>query len=339
MHRQMSHLTRIVDDLLDVNRITRGKIELRRETIDLLPALRQAVEMTTPLASGEGQQIELHLPAEPLYVNADAARLTQVFGNLLSNAYRYSPAGTRISARAAREYGQAVVTIADHGIGIPADKLDAIFELFTQIDRSTEQSIGGLGIGLHLVKTLIDMHGGTVVAHSEGRGKGSEFSVRLPLVPAPAIKPQPAAVPPQPKRQGNRILVVDDNVDAAKTLAMLLKLGGNETQTAHDGEQAVEKAAAFSPQVVLLDIGLPKLNGYDACRAIRRQPGHNGMVIIALTGWGQEEDRQKSAEAGFDAHLVKPVDHAELLKLLQRICPSNDRPPALAASARDSNES
>jgi CheY-like chemotaxis protein len=217
-----------------------------------------------------------------------------------------------------------VISVKDNGIGIPPEKLDEIFGMFSQVDHSLERATGGLGIGLHLVKRFAELHGGSVCAHSEGVGKGSEFVVRLPV----AADPVAAEESPPPATDGaaataRRVLVVDDNRDSAKTLALLLKLTGNEAEMAHDGEEAVAKAASFSPDVVLLDIGLPKLNGYEACREIRKQPGGRDIVLVALTGWGQEEDRRKSREAGFDEHFVKPVDHAALTRLLRDLRPAS----------------
>jgi CheY-like chemotaxis protein len=258
------------------------------------------------------------LPAQQIYLDGDSARLAQVFGNLLNNACRYNHRGGHIQVRVEREGSDVVIRVKDGGIGIPPEKLEEIFEMFSQVDRSLEKTTGGLGIGLHLVRQLVQMHGGTVTAHSAGAGQGSEFIVRLPiLVETPAEPRTPLADAPLPSSQGCRILVVDDNLDSANTLALLLKLAGNQTATAHDGEAAVAHADAFKPDVILLDIGLPKLNGYDACRAIRQQPRGKEIMIIALTGWGQDEDRRKSQEAGFDAHLIKPVDHQELARLLQ----------------------
>jgi CheY-like chemotaxis protein len=249
--------------------------------------------------------------------------LAQVIGNLLNNACRYSGRGSHIVLAARREGSEVVISVRDNGIGIPPEKLDEIFDVFSQVDHSLERATGGLGIGLHLVKRFVELHGGSVRAHSDGLGKGSEFVVRLPIV-AETVE---AGRPVEPVTDGaaataRRVLIVDDNRDSAKTLALLLKLSGNEAELAHDGEEAVAKAASFEPDVVLLDIGLPKLNGYDACRQIRRQPWGKDIVLVALTGWGQEEDRRKSQEAGFDEHFVKPVDHAALIRLLRDLRPA-----------------
>jgi CheY-like chemotaxis protein len=254
-----------------------------------------------------------------MYLNADPVRLTQVFGNILNNACRYTQSGGRIDVVAERREDNAVVHVRDTGIGIPHDRLQNIFDLFSQVDRSLERSQRGMGIGLHLVKRLVEMHGGVVTAQSEGLGKGSELVVTLPLAPAPldlAVS-QPPTVPELTAATARRILVVDDNVDAAESLAMLLNVCGHETHVAHDGRSAVDAADRVRPDVILLDIGLPKLNGFDACREIRQRPWGKDVVIIALTGWGQEVDRRRSQEAGFDHHIVKPVEHAALVKLLE----------------------
>jgi two-component system CheB/CheR fusion protein len=316
LERQLGQLVRLVDDLLDVNRISRGKLELRRKRVELASILRQSVEACRPLAEHAKHELNILLPPEPVYLHADSARLAQVFSNLLNNACKYTQPGGRIWLTAERQGSEAVVHVKDTGLGIPSDKLAGIFEMFTQIDRSLERSQGGLGIGLTLVKRLVEMHGGSVEAHSEGQGRGSEFAVRLPLlIEGPKAKIPATTVETMPTTN-HRILIVDDNRDAAKSLALLLKIAGNETQTAHDGFEAVEMAAAFQPEVVLLDIGLPKLSGYDACRRIREQPWSKNIVLVALTGWGLDEDRRLSKDAGFDHHMVKPVDFAALMSLL-----------------------
>ena len=262
-------------------------------------------------------ELTVLLPPQPIHVDADPARLAQVVGNLLNNACKFTAKGGRIRLTAEREGDQAVVRVQDSGIGIATDQLSRIFDMFAQVDASLERSQSGLGLGLPLVKSLLEMHGGTVEAHSAGLGQGSEFTVRLPL----AIE-APTTLPPQPTISETtavtprRILVVDDNQDSATSLALLLKLTGNETHTAFDGLEAVETAANFRPDVVLLDIGLPKLNGYETARKIREKPWGKNIVLVALTGWGQHEDRQRSKDAGFDDHFIKPVSHAALMKLL-----------------------
>lgn len=319
MDRQLGQMTRLIDDLLDVSRISRGRIELKRERVELASVVYQAIEACRPLAECHNHEVNVTLPPEPIHLHGDPVRLAQVFGSLLNNGCKYTQPGGRIwlSAELARP-PEVVVKIKDTGMGIPPDKLDSIFGMFTQVDRTLERSQGGLGIGLTLVKRLVEMHGGSVEAFSEGEGRGSEFVVRLPVLIDKLQGQQPSEPTgnEQTATTTRRILVVDDNRDGAASLAMLLKLTGNETYTAHDGLEAVEAAERFRPDVVLLDIGLPKLNGRDAARHIRQQPWGKNMVLVALTGWGQEEDRRKSKDAGFDAHMVKPVDYAALNKLL-----------------------
>ena len=258
----------------------------------------------------------MDVPAGRFWVWGDPTRLEQVVANLLTNAAKYSEPGSRIWLTARREGDEAVVSVRDTGIGIPAHMLAAVFDLFTQVDRSLDRSQGGLGIGLSLVRRLVEMHGGRVEAYSEGPDKGSEMVVRLSVVLSPDQDLKRVGDDDAHRSPEYRILVVDDNKDSAKSLALLLKLRGHDTRTAHDGLEAVEVAKKFLPDVVLLDLGLPKLNGYDACRSIRAQPWGEGMVLIALTGWGQEEDKCRSKKAGFNFHLIKPVDLADLERLL-----------------------
>jgi PAS domain S-box-containing protein len=318
IERQVQQMVRLVDDLLDLSRISGGKMELRRKRVELSAVMSAALEASRPLVEAGGHELTVASPPEPVHLDADPTRLAQVFLNLLNNAAKYTPQGGHIWLNVERAKGEAVVRVRDSGVGIAAEMLPRIFELFTQVDGSLERSHGGLGIGLSLVRRLVEMHGGTVEARSEGLGRGSEFLVRLPILDQPPQE-QPVSsgdsekIAAAPKR---RILVVDDNRDSATSLGMMLSLMGNETRTAHDGVEAVEQAAAFRPDVILLDLGLPKLNGYDACRRIREQPLGKGMVIVALTGWGQEEDKRRSSEAGFNQHMVKPVDPAALETLL-----------------------
>jgi CheY-like chemotaxis protein len=316
MDRQVAQLVRLVDDLLDVGRISRGKLELKRERVELASVLHQAVEACRPLA--EIAEVELidASPREPMYLHADAARLAQVVGNLLHNSCKYSEPGSKVWLTAEREGAYIALKVQDTGVGIPPEELDGIFEMFAQVDQSLTRSQGGLGIGLTLVKQLVEMHGGSVAAFSAGPNTGSEFVIRLPLLteePDARATPQPSAEEPRAQRQ---ILVVDDNTDSAESLALLLRMTGNETHTRHDGLEAVEAAERIRPDVVLLDIGLPRLDGYEACRRIRAQPWGKDIRVVALTGWGQEEDRRRSTEAGFDAHLVKPVEFGALNALL-----------------------
>ena len=316
MERQVGQMVRLVDDLLDVSRINRGKIELRKDQIELASVVRHAVEACRPAMESATHDLSITLPTRPVYLNADPARLAQVVGNLLNNACKFTDEGGRIWLTVEQEGKQAVIRVRDNGIGIAADQLPRIFEMFMQVDTSLERSVSGLGIGLTLAKNLVEMHDGTLEVHSAGAGQGSEFVVRLPImVETPKPPPEPTVSAP-PTTTARRILVVDDNRVSADSLARLLQLTGNKTHTAYDGLEAVEAATTFRPDVVLLDIGLPKLNGYDVARKIRKEPWGKKMVLVALTGWSQDEDRQKSREAGFNGHMVKPIDHAELMKLL-----------------------
>ncbi len=323
MERQIGHLVRLVDDLLDISRISRGKIELKRRRIELTSSMHQAVEVVRSLYKDMNHELTITVPQQPIYLNADPTRLVQVVGNLLNNACKFTDNGGRISLVVQREGEQVLIRVRDNGIGIDAEQLPRIFEMFTQIDTSLERSISGLGIGLTLVKNLVEMHGGTVEAKSAGKNQGSEFVVRLPtIVETSNPLPLQAAESETPSTTACRILVVDDNRDAAKTLALLLKLSGNETLTAYDGVQALEAATTFLPDVILLDIGLPNLNGYEVCRRIREQSSGEKTVIVALTGWGQEEDREKSVKAGFNGHMVKPVEFTALTNLLAELLPT-----------------
>lgn len=320
MERQLGQMVHLVDDLLDLSRISRGKIELRKERVELAGVVQQAVETSRPLIEQAGHALTVALPSVSLYVDADVTRLAQVFSNLLNNAAKYTDRGGRIELTVRRAGGEAVVSVADDGVGIPAHMLPRVFEMFTQVDRNLERAQGGLGIGLSIVKRLVEMHGGSVEARSGGQGMGSEFVVRLPVVVPDAAAGREVdgtAGPVNGVRR--RILVVDDNRDSAESLAMMLTLMGNDTRTAHDGLEAVESAPAFGPDVILMDIGMPRLNGFDTARRIRSEPWGKGVVLVALTGWGQEEDRRKSQEAGFDHHLTKPVDPARLEKLLAEL--------------------
>lgn len=319
MERQLRQLTRLVDDLMDVSRITHNKIELRKEKLDLASIVHQAVEACQPLATSANLRVRVHAPAEPIYVRADPIRLAQVFGNLLNNACKYTPADGDVSVDIRREGGEVVVSISDTGVGIPPDQLDCVFELFTQIDLPFERTLGGLGIGLTLVKQLVEMHGGTVTAHSEGVQRGAEFIVRLPILEDRRVEARTVSSK-QPTASAQRILIVDDNADTVDSLARLLTLSGNETQTAHDGVEAMQVADSFRPNIVLLDIGLPKFSGLDVCRRIREQPWGRAMVMVAMTGLSRDEDRQRSKDAGFNHHLVKPVEYDALLSVLAEHC-------------------
>ena len=315
MERQLDQLIRLVDDLLDLNRITHNRIDLRKGQVELASVINQAVQASRPLAESAGHDVQIVLPPESIYLRADAVRMTQIFANLLNNSCKYTPPGGKIRLTAKRQDGEAVITVEDNGAGIPPDKLDVVFDMFMQVDRSLERSQGGLGIGLTLVKRLVQMHGGSIEAKSEGEGKGSEFIVRLPVVLGRPEAPS-APIAMEGPTQTRRVLIVDDNRDAVSSLAALLEFTGNDVFTAYDGASALEAAEKHRPEVVLMDIGLPTLSGYEVCRRIRERPWGNGMVLIALTGWGQEEDRRKSREAGFDGHIVKPVEYAALVSLL-----------------------
>jgi CheY-like chemotaxis protein len=314
--RQVAVMVRLIDDLLDVSRISRNKLDIRKQRVELASVVESAVESSRPLIQQCGHELTIRLPPEPVDLDADPIRLAQVFLNLLNNAAKYTKRGGHIWLTADREGSDALVSVRDNGIGIPGDMLPRIFDMFTQVDRSLEQSQGGLGIGLTLVRRLVDLHDGTIEARSDGPDQGSEFVVRLPLIPPP-LEPPPASDGLRVAAlSGSRILVVDDNKDSADSLGMLLRLKANEIRTAYDGIEAVKVAETFRPELVLLDIGLPKLNGYDVARRIRQQPWGRDVILVALTGWGQDEDRRRSQEAGFNFHIVKPVELSALEKLL-----------------------
>ena len=315
--RQVTVMARLLDDLLDIGRISGDKLELRRQQVELGSVIRRAVDACRPQVDSLKHTLIVALPPQPIELDADPVRLGQIFGNLFDNACKYTPAGGHIWVSAGQEGPQAVVRVRDAGIGIPQANLSSIFDMFAQVDRRVEGAQRGLGIGLHLVKRLVELHGGTVEAESAGEGRGSEFTVRLPLVAVSSlVAGTPAGRPRRPPAPPRRILVVDDNRDSAESLAMLLMHGGHDAQIAYDGIEAVEKANSYKPDLILLDIGLPKLNGYDACREIRRRPTGRKPVVVALSGWGQEQDRRRSTQAGFDAHWVKPVDRTKLMDLL-----------------------
>jgi signal transduction histidine kinase len=314
MERQLGHLVRLVDDLLDVSRITTGKLELRMERLDLGDIIRQAVETAQSEINRKDHTLLVDAPTQGLPVDGDATRLTQVFANLLHNASKFTDRGGQLTLTATRRGSDIDVVVRDTGEGIQSDMLTPIFEMFAQADRSLERRHGGLGIGLTMAKRLVEMHGGSITARSDGIGTGSEFHVRLPLAATTSSLDQPETSGRWPALKARRILVADDNPDSLESLAMVLRLRGNEVRTATDGADAVVEAESYRPDVILLDIGMPKMNGYDACRRIREQEWGRNMLLIALTGWGQEEDRERSREAGFDHHLVKPVDPEALMR-------------------------
>ncbi len=319
--RQLGQMVRLIDDLLDVSRITSGKIELRRSWTNLHDAVQSAVETSRPLIDAQGQDLDVKLPSEPILLDADLTRLAQAFSNLLQNAAKFSERGGRISLTARRDDGRVVVSVRDAGVGISADLLPHVFGLFMQGDRALGRPQGGLGIGLTLVKRLVELHGGTVEAKSEGAGLGSEFVVTLPVVELPEprvpVGLPPAMAHPVPASR-RRVLVVDDNEDSVGSLAELVTLMGHESVAARDGEEALRVAESFRPDTVLLDLGMPRMSGYDVCRALRAKSWGESMVIVALTGWGQSEDRARTRAAGFDGHIVKPLDPAALAEFLAK---------------------
>ena len=314
LERQVGNLIRLVDDLLEVSRITRGKIELRIEPVELAAVIRGAVETSRPLIEAGGHQLAISMPTESLVVRGDPVRLSQVFANLLNNAAKYMDHGGQIWLTVRRDAEHVLVAVRDTGVGIPAESLPTIFDLFTQVERSTRLAQGGLGIGLSLVRSLTELHGGTVTASSAGPGQGSEFAIRLPL--------SRVAVAEQPPRQSplvlapRRVLVVDDNRDAAVSMGRLLELLGAKVQVAGGGPEALELLASFRPAVILLDLGMPGMDGFEVARRIRTQADLKDVVLIALTGWGQESDRRRTQAAGFDHHLTKPANLDALQSLL-----------------------
>lgn len=330
IQRQVTHLSRLVDDLLNVSRITTGKLSLQRTAVNLTEVINAGLETCQPAIDRLGHEVSLELPRNPIWIDGDPVRLAQVISNLCNNACKYTPPKGRIWISAQRHGADVIIKVRDSGIGIPADKLDSVFDLFSQISPSLDRDQGGLGIGLHLVRRLVEMHGGSVSAASPGVGMGSEFAIRLPMLaqrPVQTDDSAPAsasASPPQNTGHNRRILIVDDNRDAAQVLSRLLSYSGHETELAFDGEHAIQQALRFNPHVVLLDIGLPKLNGYEACRTILANAIEFRPHMVALTGWGQEDDRARSREAGFHAHLTKPICFDELNKLLADIC-KNER--------------
>ena len=327
MGRQVQQLGRLVDDLLDLSRIARGKMQLRKEWVDLGQAVQRSAEASRLLVESRKHELTVSVPTPPVRLLADPTRLEQILTNLVNNAARYTPPGGRIGLTAAQEGDEIVLRVRDTGIGIPPEMLSRIFGLFAQVERSQERAEGGLGIGLSLVKSLTEMHGGKAEAHSAGPGRGSEFVVRWP--PPTQETPESVKTPPQEApaiERAVRVLLVDDNVDAAESLAMLLRLWGHEVAVAHDGPGALRAAEAQRPEVALLDIGLPGMDGYELARRLRPLPGLGRAVLVALTGWGQEDDRRRSQEAGFDHHLVKPVELSALQELLAQALPQESDP-------------
>lgn len=328
--RQVTVMVCLIDDLLDLSRISRNRLAIHKQCVELAAVVESAVESGRPLIQQCGHELTVSLPPEPIRLDADPIRLAQVFLNLLNNAAKYTKHGGHIWLTAERQGRDAVVRVRDNGIGILGDMLSRIFDMFTQVDGSLERSQGGLGIGLTLVRRLVEMHGGSIEAHSKGHDAGSEFVVRLPVLSQRPREPTPGGNGPRAKVLSEwRILVVDDNKDSADSMGMLLQIKGNDIRTAHDGLEALAVAEAFRPELVLLDIGLPKLNGYEVAQRIRQQPWGRDVTLVALTGWGQEEDRRRSREAGFDFHLVKPADLGALEHLLERQAFSDQAPTSI----------
>jgi len=314
--RQVQHLVRMVDDLLDVSRVLRGKVELRREPLEIADAMAIAVETSRPLLDAQRQELKLQLPGHPVTVHGDAVRLAQVMANLLNNASKYSGVGATIHLTASQAGGDVIIVVRDAGAGIPADVLPRVFEPFVQADRSLERSRGGLGIGLTLVKKIVELHYGQVAAESAGLGQGSSFTIRLPAHAGAAVAAQDAAQPPVIAFPA-RVLIVDDNVDAAESLALLLQSDGHTVNVAHNGVDAVLRAESWRPDIAVLDVGLPGMNGYEVASALRAR-GDACPELIAVTGYGQASDMQRALAAGFRFHLVKPVDARDLTTAIAR---------------------
>lgn len=314
--RQVAHLVRLVEDLLDVSRISQGKIVLQKKPTDLATVVARALESCQPLIQGRKHRLTVRMADEPMVIDGDLVRLVQALSNLLNNAAKYTPEGGHVELFVERQGGMAVLRVRDTGVGIAPEMRPRLFTLFSQSERTLDRAEGGLGIGLTLVQRLTEMHGGTVEAHSDGLGQGSEFTIRMPLSRKPVATEQETAEPSADPAVSRRILVVDDNQDSAKTLSQLLFRLGHVVQAVHDGPGALSAVAAFTPEIVLLDIGLPGMDGYEVCRQLRAKEATQHLVLIALTGYGSPEDRQQSRQAGFNAHLVKPVDLETLKDLL-----------------------
>jgi signal transduction histidine kinase len=318
IERQVEHLVDLINDLLDVSRITRGVIALQKEPLLVSAIVARAVEIARPAIDGRQHELFIELPDESLAVDGDRTRLVQVVSNILHNAAKFMEPRGKIRVRVARDGGYVVIKVADTGIGIAPDLLPTIFELFTQAHARSERAEAGLGIGLALIRRLTEMHGGTVTAHSDGTGRGTELTVRLPVLAADLVPDvrDPVTTPALPDMPSRRILVADDNDDAAESLTLRLQLAGHDVRTARNGAEALAIAGEFKPQIVLLDLGMPKMDGYETAREIRKRPWGKQATLIALTGWGQQKDRQRTSEAGFDRHLVKPVAEVELFEAL-----------------------
>lgn len=338
LERQLQQMVRLVDDLLDISRITRGKIEIRKEAVELEGIVNSAVEIARPLIDERWQTLNIELPEEEIILNADAVRLTQILANLLNNAAKYTDEGGTIDLTAVHENGEAVITVRDNGIGIPPETLPYIFDMFMQTDNALSRSEGGLGIGLTLVKNLVMLHGGSVSVKSDGIGKGSEFTVRMPALPVHRRDPVPAATGEQDNRpaytSSYRVLIVDDNKDSAETLGWMIELLGHEPHVTFEAEEAMALAEKLTPDLILLDIGLPGMNGYDICKALKKRPALKDTIFVAQTGWSQAAYVQRSEEAGFDYHLVKPIEFERLRQILDSITSRKNRGTGGAKTAK-----
>jgi len=320
IERQVTQMSHLLEDLLDVSRLTRNKVELRRDRIDVRQAIDQALETTQPLIESQGHRLLLDLPEQPILLHGDLIRLTQVFANLLNNAAKYTDAGGQIALQVCTEGDRVRISVRDNGIGIEAQQLPRVFDMFAQLAPALQRAGGGLGIGLALSRGLVELHGGTLEARSAGIGRGSEFVVNLPIAPAAGAQDSPGparpSAPATPALPPRRLLVADDNMDAASSLAVLLSLHGQEVRTAFGGLEALRVAEEWHPDAAVLDIGMQDMNGYELCRRLRAQSWGRGLLLIACTGWGQDADRELARNAGFDHHLVKPVDPEAILQLL-----------------------
>jgi two-component system, chemotaxis family, CheB/CheR fusion protein len=317
LERQSQQMARLLEDLLEASRVTQNKIELRKRVVDLRAVIEDAVDATRGQLESLGVELSVAVDPKPIWVEGDPARLQQIHVNLLSNAAKYTHPGGRVALEATREEGAAVIRVRDDGAGIPADMLESVFDLFVQSTRTLDRAAGGLGVGLTLVRALVRMHGGTVTAKSDGEGKGSEFVVRVPLTSAKPADRSPSALPARPRlRDGAKLVVVEDNTDTRELLCEILEQAGYECRTAETGREALQLIAAFRPQIAILDVGLPEMDGFEVARRLRQNPDHADMWLVALTGYGQASDRTTGQDAGFDEHLIKPVDTDQLLRLL-----------------------
>jgi len=319
MGRQVEHMVRLVNDLMEVSRVTRARIDLRVEDLALDEVVNAAVELSKPLLEAAKHRLEIHFPETPVRIMGDRVRLTQIFSNLLNNAAKYTPGGGSIHVRVTPSGHNVSVQVQDTGVGIAKDMLESIFGMFVQVSGTARAAQGGLGIGLTLVKSLVELHGGTVTAASQGMGHGAQFTVTLPMRASDPLAKLPSEAPLAPVSIADNVLVVDDNRDSADAMASMLRALGATTAVAYDGEEALRKAAEMRPSIAILDIGMPLMDGCELARRLRSDPIHEGIVLVALTGWGQTKDRKRIASAGFDRHLLKPVDIGKLTHILQRL--------------------